>query len=79
MQEFILTLVVVFVLFRIFGKSRTQSSTNFYTFNQNNYNKQEQAKQPDGKVRIDSMPSQKNNSAKNNSDAGDYVDYEEIK
>lgn len=78
MQEFLLTLVVVFVLFRIFGKSRAQSSTNYYTFNQNNFTKKETPKQPDGKVRIDKMPNA-NSSKKNTNDSGDYVDYEEIK
>ncbi|MES2837234.1 MAG: DUF4834 family protein [Bacteroidota bacterium] len=78
MQEFLLTLVVVFVLFRIFGKSRVQSSTNYYTFNQNNFTKKETPKQPDGKVRIDKMPNA-NSSKSNTNDSGDYVDYEEIK
>lgn len=79
MQEFLLTLVVIFVLFRIFGKSRTQGSTNHFTFNQNNFNNQETQKKPDGKVRIDKMPNSKSTSKNNTNDSGDYVDYEEIK
>lgn len=78
MQEFLLTLVVVFVLFRIFGKSRTQSGTNYYTFNQNNFSKKETPKQPDGKVNIDKMPNSKS-TQNNGKDSGDYIDYEEIK
>ena len=73
MQEFLLTLVVLFVLFKIFGKSASSSKSNF-NFTQNNYTASE--KKPDGKVIVDYIP--ENKSAKS-TDSGDYVDYEEVK
>ncbi len=65
MQEFILTLVVIFVLFKIFGRS------NVFNFNQHNHtNKTYTNKvspppnQPKSKIPIDE---------------GEYIDFEEIK
>ncbi len=65
MQEFILTLVVIFVLFKIFGRS------NVIHFNQHHHHTN------DGNANI---KVNKHNSKKNSSnDDGEYVDYEEIK
>lgn len=74
MQEFILTLVIVFVLFRIFI-SNSSSSRGSFNFIQNNYNQKQDKREEVGKVSInkpDSNPSK-------NKDIGEYVDYEEVK
>lgn len=65
MQEFILTLVVIFVLFKVFGRP------NVIYYNQHNHNQQA----PQDKMKVNSR------NAKNNSsnDEGEYVDFEEIK
>jgi hypothetical protein len=74
MQEFLLTLVVIFVLFKIFGNNSSLKG-NVYTFTQNNYNPQNDKKQ-EGKVSIDGKPGSKPTRTKED---GEYVDYEEIK
>jgi hypothetical protein len=68
MQEFILTLVVAFILFRVF-----RTNVTVYNFNgqQPNQHKQSPPQQkPEGKITIEN---------KNNDDEGEYVDYVEIK
>lgn len=63
MQEFILTLVVIFVLFKVFGRPTV------INFNQHHHQK------PDGKINVSSSKSKN----KHANDEGEYVDYEEIK
>lgn len=63
MQEFILTLVVIFVLFKVFGRAHV------INFNQHNHH------QDNGKIKITPRNSKNNRS----NDEGEYVDYEEIK
>jgi hypothetical protein len=63
MQEFILTLVVIFVLFKVFGRAHV------INFNQHNHH------QDNGKVKI----TPRNSKNKPSNDEGEYVDYEEIK
>lgn len=65
MQEFILTLVVIFVLFKVFGRAHV------INFNQHHHNHNDD----NGKVKIDTRNAKKNRS----NDDGEYVDYEEIK
>lgn len=74
MQDFLLTLVIVFVLFRIFGRSSATPKSTVH-FTQNNFNASE--KKPDGKVSVDYIPENKSTKSKTN-DSGDYVDYEEV-
>lgn len=74
MQEFFFTILIIWVLFRIFGgQSRV-----YHTFNFNGQRggapQQEKAK--DG-VRIERK--EKTTSASGNDSAGEYVDFEEIK
>ncbi len=75
MQDFLLTLVIVFVLFRIFGRGSTAPKSTLH-FTQNNYNQSE--KKPDGKVSVDFIPESKSGSS-SKKDAGDYIDYEEVR
>lgn len=76
MQDFLLTLVVLFVLFRIFGKSSSSAPKSNIHFTQNNFNAGE--KKPEGKVSVDYIP--ENKTAKSNTtQSGDYIDYEEVK
>jgi hypothetical protein len=70
MQEFILTVVVIFVLFRVFGNSRVVF--HHHTHQQKN----DFQKPPEGKVSIDARNVKPNN---HDSQEGEYVDYEEIK
>jgi hypothetical protein len=65
MQEFILTLVVIFVLFKVFGRS------NVIHFNQHHHNHQSN----NGEIKIKPH----NSKNKRSNDEGEYVDYEEIK
>jgi uncharacterized membrane protein len=65
MQEFILILVVIFVLFKIFGRA------NVIYYNQHHHNHHE----PKSKVKVNAHRS--NN--KHSNDDGEYVDYVEIK
>jgi hypothetical protein len=74
MQDFLLTLVVIFVLFKIFGRSNSSAASNYH-FTQNNFN--EQAQKKEGKVSVDFIP--KNNpKEKKSSEESEYVDYEEV-
>ncbi len=74
MQEFILTLVIVFVLFRIFS-SNSSSSRSSFNFTQNNYNQKQDKSEEAGKVSINKPDS----NLSKNKDIGEYVDYEEVK
>ena len=74
MQEFILTLVIVFVLFRIFS-SNSSSSRGSFNFTQNNYNQKQDKREEVGKVSINKPDS----NLSKNKDIGEYVDYEEVK
>ncbi|HRG59527.1 MAG TPA: hypothetical protein PK323_11265 [Bacteroidia bacterium] len=65
MQEFILTLVVIFVLFKVFGRS------NIIYYNQHHHAHHHN----DGKIKVHHSKEKKNNK----NDDGEYVDYEEIK
>ena len=74
MQDFLLTLVVIFMLFRIFGRSASPTKSKI-NFTQNNFNTAQ--KKPDGKVSVDFIP--ENKSVKYSTPkSGDYVDYEEV-
>lgn len=72
MQEIFFTILVIWVLFRIFGRA---SAVTNYTFNQNNYRPKEE-KKPD--VKIEYIPGKEKNKKKDG-DEGEYTDYEEIK
>jgi hypothetical protein len=75
MQDFLLIMVVIFVLFRIFGRGNTAPKSTVH-FTQNNYSTNE--KKTDGKVTVDFVPDKKG-SKLGNKDSGDYVDYEEVR
>lgn len=75
MQDFLLTLVVVFILFRIFGKSSKSSASSIH-FTQNNFNNINK-KKPEGEVNVDFIP--ENKIPPKSEKAGDYIDYEEVK
>ncbi len=75
MQDFLLTLVIIFVLFRIFGRSRSTPKSTVH-FTQNNF--QSAPKKTAGEVSVDYIPEQKE-SKSNDKEKGDYIDYEEVK
>lgn len=71
MQEIFFTILVIWVLFRIFGRA---SSSSTYTFTQNNYHKKEEKASND--VKIEHIG--KKSDRKKDDDIED-VDYEEVK
>jgi hypothetical protein len=73
MQEIFFTILVVWILFRIFGRAKVAHT---YTFTQNNYNKPEEKKKED--VKVDYIPPA-GGQKKKDGDDGEYVDYEEVK
>jgi hypothetical protein len=74
MQEFILTLVVFFVLFRVLGEVRgNRGPVKIFYFNQRPDANQRNQKQ---ETTVNTNSSKKKISK---DDDGDYVDYEEIK
>lgn len=75
MQDFLLTLVIIFVLFKIFGRS-SSSQKSYSSFTQNNFHSSE--KKPEGKTSVDYIPENKSTKS-NTTQGGDYVDYEEVK
>ena len=68
MADVFYTILVVWVLWRIFGGSSAKTQQ----FNQHNYT---QPRRPEGEVKITSQKK----SEKGSRDDGEYVDYEEIK
>jgi hypothetical protein len=72
MQEFIFTLVIIYVFYRVFGRN-----VRVYHFN-NFQAPQDKPSRPEGKISVDYIPS-KEQKGKKREDSGDYVDYEEIK
>ena len=78
MQEVFFTILVIWILFKILGGT---SSSRTFTFNTTyQYPKNDSAKK-EGEVKIDSSTAPKTGPKKHtfNKDAGEYVDYEEIK
>ena len=73
MQEVFFTILVIWILFRIFNGT-SLSSKRAVNFTQNNFNQKETPKE--GETKITYNPNSK--SKKQNED-GDYVDFEEIK
>lgn len=74
MQEFILTLVVFFVLFRVLGEARgNKGPIKIFYFNQRP-DAQKQAEPPVNDIRSSSAKKKISRD-----DDGEYVDYEEIK
>ena len=67
MKDVFFTILIIWVLFRIFGKGKIISFQNF-----------QEAEKPKkvGEVTIDPV---KKKDGKKNNDEGEYVDYEEIK
>ncbi|MEI6524078.1 MAG: DUF4834 family protein, partial [Bacteroidota bacterium] len=71
-RELFFTAVIIFVLFKLFGRNK-KSGNVFFT--QNNFTQ----KKNNGSTNTDEI-NQNSSSAKNKSDdEGEYIDYEEIK
>ncbi len=73
MKDFIVTFIVVFVLFKVVRSFIFRNVNEAYRQNTNSSNDSPQ--RPQGDIIIEDVNKSKN---KNNND-GDYVDYEEIK
>lgn len=73
MQEFFFTLLIIWILFKIFGKGMIKHQS--FTYTQNNYNKPEERKK-EGEIKVDYIPNKKQKGIKED---GEYIDYEEIK
>ena len=73
MQEIFFTILVIWLLFKIFGgRARVQTFTFNQTQNHDHYNDVKK----DGKVEVTHIPGKKD---KKQNDQGEYVDYEEVK
>ena len=72
MQEIIFTLIVFFILFKVF-----RPRVNVYYYNSNKHNHYHEQKQPEGKVTITQSADKK--PAKKGDNDGDFVEYEEVK
>ena len=73
MQEIFFTILVIWILFRIFNGT-SLSSKRTVNFTQNNFNQQQQTPK-EGETKITHIPNQ--NNKKQNED-GDYVDFEDL-
>lgn len=73
MQELFFTLLIIWILFKIFGKGMIKQQS--FTYTQNNYNKPEEKKK-EGEVKVAYIKDKKQ---KDTLEDGEYVDYEEIK
>ncbi len=71
LQEFILTLVVFYVLFKVFGQSSSRS--NFTQHNTYHHHHRDN----EGEVSVKTTPQSKKSRKKG--DEGEYIDFEEIK
>ena len=74
MQEFLLTIAVIFILFRLF-----RGSFFIYRFNGNNqkpFNQYHDKKKQEGEITIENTNDKNLNKS---NDDGEYVDYEEVK
>lgn len=80
MQDFFFTILVIWLLFKILGGT---ASARTFTFNTTNYHpKPESTNKREGEVKIDNATSAEKPAPKKptfNKDAGEYIDYEEIK
>lgn len=73
MQEFILTIVAFYVLFRVFGRNvKVYHYNNFYSF------KPKEKPRKDGTITVDRVP-KKTGSSKPDKNNDEYVDFEEIR
>jgi len=70
MQELFFTILIIWVLFKIFG------GRSVFTFN-THYHQSRPGQKPEGQTRIEQQP--KNPRAGNGGQVGEYVDFEEIK
>ena len=74
MQKIFFTLLIIWVLFRIFG-SRTVRHIFTVNVNKPNEEKKSYDKSSEGKVKVDYIPPKNKGERKD----GEYVDYEEVK
>lgn len=72
MEEFLFTVIAIYILFRVFGKSNVK----VYHFNNYNQPPERPVKRDEGKITIDKKRGGKG--PKDDND-GEYIDYEEIK
>ena len=71
MQEFLFTIVIIFIIFRLF-----RGNVFIYKFNANHQRPHEGKQKQEGEITIENS---KNKNLNKNKDDGEYVDYEEIK
>lgn len=75
-KEIIFTVIVIWVLFRLFGR-RVTVVHHHNTFTQNNYSKQEEKRKEE--VKIDYIPEKNPQKERDKGSEGEYVDFEEVK
>ena len=74
MQEFFFTLLIIWILFKIFGRGMIKHQS--FTYTQNNYNNSTEDRKKEGEIKVDYIPNKKQKEIKED---GEYTDYEEIK
>lgn len=74
MKDLILTLIVAFVFFKVVRSFVVRNANE--TFKQNQSNQNHSNSRPEGDIIIEDIKKSPN---KNNTNDGEYVDYEEIK
>lgn len=74
MRDFILTLIVAFVLFKVFRSFIYRNVSDAFTQNMNDYNRNQNPPRAEGDIIIENQNPSKNKKK----DDGDYVDYEEV-
>lgn len=67
MKDVFFTILIIWIIFRIFGRVKVINPQNF---------SQREDRKKEGEVRIDKVPGKKKY---RNDDDGEYIDYEEIK
>lgn len=75
MKDFIIALIVAFVLFKVFRSFIYRNVTDAFTQNMNDLNRNQNSNRNEGDITVENPKS----SPKKNNDDGEYVDYEEIK
>jgi hypothetical protein len=73
MKDVLVTIIVFWAIWKLFGG---KTVIHKYTFNQNNV-RREEPQPKEGEIRVEKDKSAPNNKLKD--EAGEYIDYEEVK
>ena len=74
MKDVLVTIIIFWVLWRIFGG---KTVVHKYTFNQHTGERPAPESRPEGEIKVEKEPGKK--SGRLRDEAGEYIDYEEVK